>query len=92
MTDGNHNEVVPQSSDKVADSLAELTLAIIANHKAGGGAVVEASADVMAAVSKLSGALAAVSGVGAEISAEPIGVIEAFVLAGFKVGRTLTGK
>lgn len=92
MIDGNHNEVVPQSSDKVADSLAELTLAIVANHKAGGGAVVEASADVMAAVKGLSAALGAFSGIEAEAAAEPIGVIEAFVLAGFKVGRTLTGK
>jgi hypothetical protein len=92
MTDVQKSVSVPASSSQLADGLCALATAIIANHKAGGGAAVELSKDVVSAVGALSGPLAALANLGGEIKAEPLGVAEAFALAGFTLARTLKGE
>lgn len=92
MSDVTEQVSVPANSDALANALADLSNQLIADHKAGGGAVVEVSADAIALVKAAQGALGAAMGIGPEAKAEPLGVAEAFVLAGFKVARAQTGK
>jgi hypothetical protein len=92
MADVQKSVAVPSSSSGLADALCTLALAVIANHKAGGGAAVELSKDVVAAVGALSGPLTSLASLGDEVKAEPLGVAEAFALAGFQLARSLKGE
>jgi hypothetical protein len=92
MTDVQESVSVPQDSSVIANAVAKLTQDIMAAKASGATGVALISEAVTASVTDLAAALPAVGGVGAEASAEPIGVAEAFTIAGFKVARALTGK
>jgi hypothetical protein len=82
---------VPQNADAIAESLEAFVAALIAAKKSGAsGAAFIAAAG--AAIVQLEPCITAISGVGAEVAAEPLGVAEAFAIAGFKLGRAVTGK
>lgn len=84
---------VPKSADGLAKAVADLAKQLVADHKAAGGSLpVELSTDAIALVKDLQSGLAAAGGIGAELAEAPIGVAEAFTLAGFDVARSLTGK
>lgn len=80
---------VPAESQALALAVKTLVLAIVANAKAGGGVIVEVSADVTAAVGAVVPALAGIGALGTELSTDPIGLAEAFVLAGVETAKTL---
>lgn len=82
---------VPAGSDALAVGVKKLLLAVVAAHKAGGGALVEIPADVAAAVSTLGPALSQVGLVGGEVAVDPIGVAEALALAGLETAKVLVG-
>ncbi len=92
MPEENINGTVPSGADGLASALASLVGALVKNHKDGGGLAVELSKDVGEALKDLSLIVASLPGVGSELSSAPIGVAEAFVIAGFKVARDLSGK
>ena len=83
---------VPANSDKLAMSVEKLVEDIQAAKASGATGASLLTAEVSAAISDLAGALPAAGGVGAEVQAAPLGVAEAFVLAGFRLARKLTGK
>lgn len=83
---------LPPASADLSDKIAAIVLAAIENHKSGGGLLGEGAADVKAVVSAFGGLLADIGKMGAELSAEPLGVGEAFAIAGFKVVRKLSAK
>lgn len=85
-------ESVPQGSQALSDGIKKLVVAVVKNHQAGLGAVGEVSADVAEAVKDLGPALASIGLIGDELKAEPLGVAEAFAIAGFGAARELTGK
>lgn len=78
---------LPAGSAALADGVAKLFKAVVANHKAGGGAIVELSADVMEAVKDLGPVMKDVGLLDDEAKADGLGVAEAFVLAGIEVAR-----
>jgi hypothetical protein len=91
MTDVNESVAVPQNSATVANALAAFTNALLAAKKAGAsGASFIAAAG--ASLVDLEPCIAAIGGVGSEVGSEPLGVAEAFSIAGFQVARTQTGK
>lgn len=92
MTDATQTVSVPQNSNKLAQSLAKFTADVIAAKAKGLTGVALAAELGTDAISDLAGALPAVSGIEGEAAAEPIGVAEAFTLAGFQVARQFTGK
>lgn len=92
MVDQAQSVSVPQDAGQVAQALAKFTLDLVAALKAGGGTLVIASEAVTLAVADLAPVIGVLAGVGAEAAAEPIGVAEAFAIAGFQVARGLNGK
>lgn len=91
-SDVSQSVAVPPNSSALSQALAKFVLDCIAAQKAGGGTLAVGSKDVEAAIGDLSPALANLSAEGTEAQAEPIGVAEAFTIAGFQVARSLTGK
>lgn len=91
MTDIQETVAVPQSSAALAAALGKFTQDLIAAKKSGVTGAAWIAAAAVAAVD-LEPVIGAISGIGAEVSAEPIGVAEAFTIAGFNVARALTGK
>lgn len=92
MTDSQQTVSVPQNSYTLAQALAKFTTDVLAAKSRGlsGASLIEAiGAD---AISDLAGAFPSAQGAVSEASQEPIGVAEAFTLAGFQVARSLTGK
>ena len=83
---------VPPNTSALAQGIAALFATIIANTKGGASPLIQITEDVTAAIGDLAPALANVTAIGSEASAEPIGVAEAFSIAGFQVARSLTGK
>ena len=92
MTDIQAQVSVPQNAHTVAMALQTMVLAMVNNHKTGGGLAVEAAADVMEALKALSSTVGAFPGLAEEAKSEPIGFAEAFAIAGFGIARSLTGK
>lgn len=92
MTDVAQTVSTPASSTALANGIQALILALVASKKAGltGSALVTAA--VGAAISDLEPGLAVIGGLSGEMTAEPIGVAEAFTLAGFGTVRSMTGK
>jgi hypothetical protein len=92
MAEMNESVSVPEHAGKLSDALAKFVLDIIAAKKSGASGVALVAAIGSAAISDLGGALDDVTNIGGEIGSEPIGVAEAFSIAGFKVARSLSGK
>ena len=92
MTDTAQTVSTPPNSAALAQQLAKFTLALFAAKKAGKTGLDLAAAIGEEAFSDFSGALPEVSGAEGEVTSEPIGVAEAFAIAGFQVARSLTGK
>lgn len=92
MTDVQQTISTPAESTALANGLSKLVLDIIAAKKGGATGAGLVTAAVTAAIADLEGALVGISGESAEIASEPVGVAEAFAIAGFSVARTLTGK
>lgn len=92
MTDVNESVAVPPGSSALANGLAKLFTDILAAKKSGLTGVALITAGVTSAIADLEPALVSIGTVESEVVAEPIGVAEAFALAGFQVARTLTGK
>lgn len=92
MTDVQETVSVPQGSDALAQGIRKLVVAVVTAHKTGGGLAIEALADVQAAIADIGPALTSAGLIGSEFSASPLGVVEAFVLAGVGAARDLTGK
>jgi hypothetical protein len=91
MTDIQESVAVPPDSSAIANALSQFVGALVTAKKSGAsGAAFIASAG--AALVDLEPCIAAISGVGGEVAAEPIGVAEAFGVAGFQLARSLTGK
>jgi hypothetical protein len=91
MSDVNEAVAVPQNSSEIASALSAFIGALLAAKKAGAsGAGFIAAAGV--AIADLEPCITAISGVGAEVAAEPIGVAEAFAIAGFQLARSASGK
>lgn len=84
--------MVPESK-ALADALAKLVVAVIANHKALAGSVmVEIGADVTEAVKDLGPVLASAGLLESELKASPLDVAQALVDAGFGVAKALSAK
>lgn len=80
---------VPAGSKALADGIKTLVASVIAQHKAHPGGIVEIGTDIVEAVKDLGPALTKVGAIGEEVSLDPIGVGEAFAIAGFELGREL---
>lgn len=92
-----HDEVqetvsVPADSDKLAMAVEKLVEDVMAAKASGATGVALVTDAVSAAIQDLGGALPAAGGIGTEVAEAPIGVAEAFSLAGFKLARKLSGK
>jgi hypothetical protein len=92
MADTNVTIMEPAGSAALATGISNLLVAVVAAHKAGGGTTVEIGADLAAVVAALGPALSSAGLIGAELTAEPIGVAQAFADGAFKAIRTITGK
>lgn len=92
MTDVSQSVSLPQESAALAGAVQSLVLAIVAAKKGGATGLALVTASVGAAVADLEPALANVGAFSSELASEPIGVAEAFSVAGFGVARALTGK
>jgi len=81
---------VPKGSDALAQGLKKLVLAVVANHKAAAGSVLtEVSADVTAAVADLGPVLGQLGLLSGEAKADPVGLAEAFIVAGLDATKAL---
>ena len=92
MTDVNEQVAVPQNSSVISQALVKLVSDLVANQKAGLTGISLVTADISATISDLVGALGSLGGVAGEFAVEPIGVAEAFAVAGFELARSLSGK
>jgi len=92
MTDVQEQVSVPADSSGLANALAKLATDLVAAKKSGATGVALVTDAVSLAIADLAGALPDAAGMSGEIAAEPIGVAEAFAIAGFQVARSLTGK
>lgn len=82
--------MVPQESNTLAQGLKKLVLAVLANHKAlSGSMMAEVSADVTAAVADLGPVLGGLGMLSDEMKADPLGMVEAFMVAGLDVAKVL---
>jgi hypothetical protein len=80
---------VPKAAASLSDGLKKLVLAVVANHKGAPGAALEIAADIQEAVKDLGPALASAGMLSGEVAADPIGVAEAFAVAGFELAKGL---
>ncbi len=92
MTDVNQTVSTPAASTALANGLQKLFLDILAAKKGGATGLALVTEAVTLAIADLEPALATISSESAEVKAEPVGVAEAFMIAGFGVARSLTGK
>ena len=92
MTDISQTVSTPPETTALANGLANVYLAIVAAKKAGATGAALVTTAVGATIADLEAPLTGLSGLAGEISAEPVGVAEAFAIAGFTVARSLTGK
>lgn len=92
VTDTQQTVTTPPESTALANGLAKLYMDIVAAKKGGASGTALVTAAVTASVADLEPALVGISAEAGEVSAEPVGVAEAFAIAGFTVARGLTGK
>lgn len=83
---------LPKESAALAQGLQKVFMDIVNAKKAGATGVALATAAVTASIADLEPAIAGIAALGDEVSAAPVGVAEAFSMAGFGVARQLTGK
>lgn len=82
---------VPAASKALSDGIKDLIVSAVAAHKAGGGAGLEAMADVMAAVKDLGPSLGQLGVIGTEVKSDPFGVSEALVIGALEAAKVLAG-
>lgn len=92
MPDVSQTVTTPPESTLLANGLTKLYSDIVAAKKSGATGSGLVTAAVTAAIADLEPALVGIGGESAEVSAEPVGVAEAFAIAGFNLARQLTGK
>lgn len=92
MPDTQVSVSLPAESAALAGGLQKLFLDILAAKNGGATGVALVTAAVTAAIADLEPALAGVGALAGEAAAEPVGVAEAFALAGFAVVRALSNK
>lgn len=92
MTDVQQTVSTPQESTALANGLVKLFNDILAAKKSGASGVALVTDAVTSSIADLEPALAGISNESGEIKSQPIGVVEAFVIAGMQLGRQLTNK
>lgn len=92
MADTQVQVSLPAETAALSQGLQKLFLDIVAAKKSGATGAALVTDAVTATIADLEGALAGIGGLSGEIAAEPVGVAEAFAIAGFGVVRALSGK
>lgn len=92
MIDVQESVAVPASASAIANALSKFAEDALAAKKSGLTGTALVAAIGASAIADLATAITAFSTVSGEVTAEPIGVAEAFVIAGIQVARSLTGK
>lgn len=83
---------VPVASAQVGQALVKLVLDIHSVQKSGATGLALLTQEVSIAIGDLAASVGAFSQVGQEFGADPLGVAEAFTVAGFDLARKLSAK
>lgn len=92
MTDVQQTVSTPAEATLLANGLVKLYQDIMAAKASGASGTALITAAVAASIADLGNAMGGLTNIGSEVSAEPIGVAEAFVIAGINLARDLSNK
>jgi hypothetical protein len=91
VVDVSQTILTPPESTALANAIQKLFLSLIAAKKAGATGAQLATDAVVLSVATIEPILAGLTGIPGEVLVEPVGVAEAFAIAGFGIARTLGG-
>lgn len=92
MTDVSQTISTPAESTLLANGILKVFADILAAKKAGASGAGLVTAAVTASIADLEAPLVGIGAEAGEMAAEPLGVAEAFMLAGVQFARLMTGK